>query len=62
MKFLMAVENWKDAHPLLKIIPVEWKYTIHTAFCIYRTVGACKKISQSGEKSRVDHQNYARRA
>ena len=25
---LMAVENWKDAHPLLKIIPVEWKYTI----------------------------------
>ena len=25
---LMVVENWKDAHPLLKIIPVEWKYTI----------------------------------
>ena len=25
---LMAVENWKGAHPLLKIIPVEWKYTI----------------------------------
>lgn len=25
---LMAVENWKDAHPLLKIIPVEWKYSI----------------------------------
>ena len=25
---LMAVENWKEAHPLLKIIPVEWKYTI----------------------------------
>lgn len=24
----MAVENWKDAHPLLKIIPVEWKHTI----------------------------------
>lgn len=27
-EILMAVENWKDAHPLLKIIPVEWKYTI----------------------------------
>lgn len=27
-EMLMAVENWKDAHPLLKIIPVEWKYTI----------------------------------
>ena len=25
---LMAVENWKGVHPLLKIIPVEWKYTI----------------------------------
>nr|WP_294492936.1 LysR family transcriptional regulator [uncultured Mediterraneibacter sp.] len=25
---LMAVENWKEAHPLLKVIPVEWKYTI----------------------------------
>ena len=25
---LMAVENWKGAHPMLKIIPVEWKYTI----------------------------------
>lgn len=25
---LMAVENWKDVHPLLKVIPVEWKYTI----------------------------------
>lgn len=27
-EILVAVENWKDAHPLLKIIPVEWKYTI----------------------------------
>ena len=26
---LMAVENWKDVHPLLKVIPVDWKYTIH---------------------------------
>ena len=25
---LMAVENWKDVHPLLKVIPVEWKYSI----------------------------------
>ena len=27
-EILMAVENWKDVHPLPKIIPVEWKYTI----------------------------------
>ena len=23
---LMAAENWKDIHPMLKVIPVEWKY------------------------------------
>ena len=25
---LMAVENWKYVHPLLKILPVDWNYTI----------------------------------
>ena len=25
---LMAIENWQQVHPLLKIIPVEWHYTI----------------------------------
>lgn len=25
---LMVAENWKDIHPMLKVIPVEWKYTI----------------------------------
>lgn len=25
---LMVVENMKDVHPLLKVIPVEWKYSI----------------------------------
>ena len=25
---LLAVENWKDVHPLLRVIPVEWKYTM----------------------------------
>ncbi len=25
---LMAIENWKDVHPLLKIIPVDWEHTI----------------------------------
>ena len=25
---LMAVENWRYVHPLLKILPVEWGYTI----------------------------------
>ncbi len=25
---LMAVENWKMVHPLLKILPVDWGYTV----------------------------------
>lgn len=25
---LMAVENWSNIHPLIKVIPVEWDYTI----------------------------------
>lgn len=25
---LMAVENWRYVHPLLKILPVDWGYTI----------------------------------
>lgn len=25
---LIAIENWKSVHPLLKILPVDWSYTI----------------------------------
>lgn len=25
---LMVVENWQDVHPMLKVLPVEWKYSI----------------------------------
>ena len=25
---LLAIENWKPVHPLLKILPVDWDYTI----------------------------------
>lgn len=25
---LIAIENWKPVHPLLKILPVDWNYTI----------------------------------
>lgn len=25
---LMAIDNWQYVHPLLKILPVEWDYTI----------------------------------
>ena len=25
---LIAIENWKTVHPLLKILPVDWNYTI----------------------------------
>ena len=25
---LLAIKNWESVHPLMKIIPVEWKYEI----------------------------------
>ena len=25
---LMTIDNWRQVHPLLKIIPVDWDYTI----------------------------------
>ena len=25
---MIAIENWKTVHPLLKILPVDWNYTI----------------------------------
>lgn len=25
---LMAIKNWQNVHPMLKILPVDWKYTI----------------------------------
>ena len=33
---LMVAENWKDIHPMLKVIPVEWKYTIPYGILIHR--------------------------
>ena len=24
----MTIDNWRQVHPLLKIIPVDWNYTI----------------------------------
>ena len=27
-RLLMAVDNWKNVHPLMKIIPVDWDYSI----------------------------------
>lgn len=52
---LMAVENWRDAHPLLKIIPVEWKYTIpygilystEPSDLVKRFLKAMKKIAET---------------
>ena len=25
---LMSIDNWRQVHPLLKTIPVDWSYTI----------------------------------
>jgi DNA-binding transcriptional LysR family regulator len=29
---LMTIDNWKDIHPLLKVMPVEWEHTIPFGF------------------------------
>jgi hypothetical protein len=28
MNVMMTIDNWKNVHPLLKTIPVDWDYTI----------------------------------
>src|SRR5699024_8847730 len=25
---MVAIDNWKSVHPLLKVVPVRWKFTI----------------------------------
>lgn len=39
---LMAIENWQQVHPLLKIIPVQWNYTI--PFGILHSPNPTKKV------------------
>lgn len=49
---LMAVENWTDVHPLLKIIPVEWDHSIpfgllysaHPSDTVQKCIDAVEKL------------------
>ena len=49
---LMAIDEWKDVHPLLKIIPVKWDYSIpfgilhspEPSNIVYRFLKAVEKI------------------
>lgn len=41
---LMAIENWQRVHPLLKIIPVEWNYTI--PFGLLHSPNPTKKVKR----------------
>jgi DNA-binding transcriptional LysR family regulator len=49
---LMAVESWKNVHPLLKIIPVDWDYSIpfgllysfHPSETVQKCINAIKKV------------------
>ena len=48
---LMAAENWKDVHPLLKLFPVEWKYTIpYGILYSQKPSDLVKAVSESHEK------------
>lgn len=50
---LIAVDPWKNAHPLLKILPVEWDYTVpygllhsqNPSLLIKKFLDVVKKIS-----------------
>lgn len=52
---LMAIENWKYVHPLLKILPVTWNYTIpfgllhsvHPTPAVKQFLQAVEKITNS---------------
>lgn len=41
---LMAIDNWKTVHPLLKIIPVDWDYTI--PFGLLHSPNPSEKVRQ----------------
>lgn len=41
---LIAIPGWKDVHPLLKIIPVEWDHTI--PFGLLYSLNPSKKVNQ----------------
>jgi DNA-binding transcriptional LysR family regulator len=49
---LMAVDNWKNVHPLMKIIPVDWDYSIpfgllyasHPSDTVQKCIDAVKKL------------------
>lgn len=49
---LMAVESWKNVHPLLKIIPVEWDYSLpfgllysaHPSDTVQKCIDTIKKL------------------
>lgn len=51
-RLLMAVENWKNVHPLMRIIPVDWDYSIpfgllypaHPSPAIQKCIDAITKI------------------
>ena len=49
---LMTIDNWRQVHPLLKIIPVDWNYTIpfgllhspHPAPTVKRFLNAVRSV------------------
>ena len=53
---LLAVSNWESVHPLMKIIPVEWDYSIPFGLLyalepsekVKRLLKAMQKLKESG--------------
>ena len=52
---LLAIKNWESVHPLMKIIPVEWNYSIPFGL-LYSTEPSkkVKKLLSATQKAMTD--------
>lgn len=54
---IIAIDGWENVHPLLKIIPVEWDYSVPYGIMysrepsnqVKRFIGIVQKINKRGE-------------
>ena|SRR5699024_3054377 len=55
---MVAIDNWKSVHPLLKVVPVRWKFTIPFGILhapapsptVERFLEAIRQVTGAGEE------------
>lgn len=52
---LMVSENWRDVNPMLKVIPVQWKYTIPYGILYSTEPSALVKRFLNAIKKEIDN-------